>query len=92
MAHGAGQPEADGALDGPVDGGVPALRCPQPEGAGGGPDVEVEPVGLAIQSVGHQPEEPGGRRAEDPEPELLDVAGAGVMADSVDDRDRKSVV
>ena len=50
--------------------------------------VELEAVRLGVEAVGEAPQEQRRRRAEDAEPEQLDIAGAGVVADRVDDRDR----
>lgn len=41
---------------------------------------EFEAVGLFVEGGDEATKQPGGRRAEDTQPELLDVAGAGVVA------------
>ena len=60
VADGAGQAEADGALDGPVQGQCRPSGAPRPRDRAVGAQVEVEAVGLPVQPVGDQAQEPRG--------------------------------
>ena len=51
-------------------------------------DVELEAVRVRLEPVGQPAQQQRRRRAQHAEPEQLDVAGAGVVADRVDDRVR----
>src|SRR5690606_30357202 len=59
---------------------------PEAEGTGALVEVEVVALGLDVEAVDEQAQQPGGAGPEDAEPEPLDVDGAGVVADPVDDR------
>ena len=59
---------------------------PEPELGGGEREVELVAVGLVVEAGDQPAQEPGGRRAEQPEPEPLDVGGAHLVAHRVDHR------
>ena len=68
-----GQTELHAALQRAGEGAVAAGGGAEPEGAGHLVEVELEAVGVGVEGVGQAPEQPGGARTEDTEPELLDV-------------------
>src|SRR5690606_41255679 len=72
--------------EGAGEGAVGAEAAPEAEGAGALVEVEVVALGLGVEAVDEQAQQPGGAGPEDAEPEPLDVDGAGVVADPVDDR------
>jgi hypothetical protein len=68
-----GQPELHAALERAGEGAVAPRGGAQPESSGRLGEVELEPVGAGVEG-GRQPaHQERRRRAEDPEPEVLDV-------------------
>ena len=48
-------------------------------------EVEVEAGGFGVEPVGESAQQPAGAGAEDAEPVLLGVGGAGIVAETVDE-------
>ena len=61
-------------------------RAPEPELGGRQRQVELVAVGLLVEPGDQPPQEPRRRRAQQPEPEPLDVGGAHLVTDRVDHR------
>ena len=78
--------EQDGALQRVDERGAALALQLDAQAAGEVGHVELEPVRVGVEAVGQAPQQQRRRRAEDAEPEQLDVAGAGIVADRVDDR------
>jgi len=92
LAHGEGggvlelrELEPHQPLDAADEGGVAAVALAETEALRGGAEVELEALRRRLERGDQVPQQEGGRRSEDAEPEGLDVGAAGVMADVVDD-------
>ena len=81
-----GGAEAAAAFDGLEDRCVATTAHPHTEAAGGVGEVEIEALGLVVETVGDAPQEPDGRGPEDGQPEPLGVGPPGIDAELVDDR------
>src|SRR5579872_3098651 len=77
--------ERDAPVERPGEGGVAPLASPQSEGAGRVLQVQGESFGLGVEAGHHPAQQPRRRGADDAQPELLDVPGAGIVAQGVDD-------
>ena len=84
-AEAAGESELAAAGDRAAERGVAAEAGAQAERAGALGDVELEAFRFGLEADREAAEEPGAGRADHAEPEALDVLGAGVVPDPVDD-------
>ena len=60
-------------------------RVPRPSWVAVRARSRSKPSGWSSRPLHQAPEQPGGARAQQPEPELLDVGGADVVTDGIDD-------
>jgi hypothetical protein len=72
--------EAGGPIDRPGERSMPAAAPAEADGAGHFLDVEGEPAGCGVQSVGQSAKEPRRGGADDGQPEQLHVQRTGVDA------------
>ena len=49
-------------------------------------EIEMGDTAVFVERIGEHPQHEGGRRAENPEPEPLDVARAGIVTELIDQR------
>ena len=49
-------------------------------------EIEMGHTAVFVERIGEHPQHEGGRRAENPEPEPLDIASAGIVAEPIDQR------
>jgi hypothetical protein len=70
---GSGQSELHAPLQRAGERAVATGGCAEPEGAGHLLKVELEAVRMGVEGIGEAAQEPRGRRADDAEPELLDI-------------------
>ena len=80
-----GHAEHDAAVERLAERAVHAGRQRQPERVGGLLEVELVAVGERVEPGDEPAQQPRRCRAEDAEPEQLDVRAAGVVADGFDD-------
>ena len=81
----AGEPELDGAVDGSHEGGVAPAAVTEAEGPSCFGEVEVEARRAVLEARCEPAHEPNRRRAEDPQPVVLDVPRARVETELVED-------
>ena len=82
---GLGHVELAAAGQGPHERRMTAAPGAQSESGRGGGQVEIEPLGGGVEPVGEVPDQPRRRRAQDAQPEPLDVGRSRVVAQGVDD-------
>ena len=85
-AVGLGQVELHASGQSPGEGTAPAGLVHEPDRACGVVEVDLEPVGPAVEHRREVPQQPGRARTEDRQPELLDVGRSGIVAGVVDHR------
>ena len=49
-------------------------------------EIEMGHAAVFVERIGEHPQYEGGRGAENPQPEPLDIAGAGIVAEPIDQR------
>ncbi len=81
-----GHTEGGQATDGAVHRRPAAEARTETEGAGTALEVELEPLRFGVEAHRELPQQQDRGRAQDAEPEPLDIGGAGIVADPVDDR------
>lgn len=79
-------PEPDRPLNRPGERAVASASVTDTDLGGDVCEIEMGHTTVFVERIGENSQHEGGRRAENPEPEPLDIARAGIVAEPIDQR------
>lgn len=85
-AGGSGCPEPDRPLNRPGERAIASASVTDTDLGGDVCEIEMGHTTVFVERIGENSQHEGGRRAENPEPEPLDIARAGIVAEPIDQR------